>query len=297
MKFFITGGTGFVGRNIIQTLIGNGNEVIATGRSSLHPIRVTDNFTYLSCDTSHKGSWQKSIEQCDVVINLAGESIIGRWSAKTREKIYNSRIKTTSNIVSVMDSGQALISASASGIYGDRGDDVLDEKAKSGTGFLADVCVDWEGEAFSAKDGVRVAVFRLGVVLGRGGGVIDKMKTPFKLGIGGRLGSGKQWFPWIHIDDVINALIFLSNEDMCSGIFNFSAPEQVTNEFFTKEFAKSLNVRAIIPVSSMGIKLLLGESASVLLSSQKMIPSRLIEMKYSFKYPVLSESLAVVADN
>ena len=294
MKIFITGGTGFVGTNLAIYLLNKGHSVIATGTSSAHKSIRHENFRYISADSTKKGPWQDSIKDVDALINLAGRTIFSRWSEENKKQIYSSRILTTRNLVEAIpdDKRIVLCSTSAVGYYGNRGEEILKEDASPGKDFLATVSIDWEKEAFLAEEkGVRVAVMRFGVVLGKNGGALAKMIPAFKSFAGGPLGSGDQWFPWIHLDDLVSAIKFiLENEDI-SGPVNFCAPNLVRNRDFAKAFGKVIGRPSFMRAPSFMIRALMGEMGTVVMSSQRVIPDKLLRNGFEFEYPDIHKAL------
>ena len=233
------------------------------------------------------------------VINLAGEPIDQRWNERNRRLFRESRVGVTHQIVQTIaklpanERPKVLINASAVGIYGDRGDEILSETAHCGQGYLADLCSDWEDAAIEAESlGVRVVRLRTGVVLGKGGPAFEKLHTLFKLGIGGRLGSGQQWMPWIHVDDLraaINHCLFSTN---LAGPANGTAPHPERNLAFTRKLASALDRPAILPAPAFALKLILGDFSSALLGSQRAIPSALEADGFQFRFPDLETALA-----
>lgn len=294
MKIFITGGSGFIGTGLSAYFLTNGHAVVAVGGRDASKTLSHSNFKYISADTTKKGPWQEELKDIDAVINLAGRSIFKRWDEKYKKSIYESRILTTRNIVEALPSGReiTLCSTSAAGYYGDRGEDILTESEPSGSDFLAKVCRDWEEEAFKAKNkGVRVAAMRFGVVLGRDGGALEKMIPPIRFFVGGPIGNGRQWFPWIHIEDLISAIIFvLENKDV-NGSLNFTAPESTRNIELVKTIAGILHRPAFMPAPSFMIRLILGEFGSSILASQRVIPDKLLKYGFKFKYPDIRGAL------
>lgn len=294
MKVFITGGTGFIGTALATDLLENGHQVIAVATSLRHREIDHENFQYISADTTETGDWQEEIPACDAVVNLAGRSIFTRWTESYKKKIYNSRIQTTRNVVAAIpeQSDIVLCSASAVGYYGSCGDHVLKEDAEPGEGFLAEVGVDWEKEARKAEEKqIRTVVFRLGVVLDKGGGAMEKMIPAFKMFLGGPLGDGKQWFPWIHLQDVVGALKFLIENAGQEGVYNFSAPHPVRNKEMADTLGKLLRVPTVIRVPGFMLRLAMGEFGEVLLESQRAVPDRLTQNGYPFQYPELELAL------
>jgi uncharacterized protein (TIGR01777 family) len=235
----------------------------------------------------------------DAVVNLAGKSIFRRWSKSYKKEIYGSRILTTRNVVDALptDRSVTLCSASGAGYYGNRGDDLLNEDEKAGDDFLASVSVDWEAEAFKGTDkGVRVAVMRFGVVLGKGGGALAKMIPAFKAFVGGPIGSGTQWFPWMHLTDLMAAMLFIFEHPQVSGPLNFCAPNPVRNRGLAKTLGEVLGRPAIMPAPAFMIRMVLGEFGNVLLDSQHTIPDKLLTYGFEFQYPDIKSAIrAVVA--
>jgi uncharacterized protein (TIGR01777 family) len=294
MKIFISGGTGFVGTNLTQYLLHKGHSVFATGTSSTPKNVSHENFRYISADTTEKGPWQDSVKDVDVLINLAGRTIFNRWSERYKKQIYNSRILTTRNLVEAFPDAKDVVfcSTSAVGYYGDRAEEILDEEAMPGNGFLAKVSIDWEREAFLAeKRGARVAAMRFGVVLGKNGGALAKMVPAFKSFAGGPIGSGDQWFPWIHLDDLISAVMFiLENKDL-KGPVNFCAPNPVRNRDFAKTLGKILGKPSFMKVPSFMVRTLMGEMGTTVMASQRVVPDKLLKNGFEFEYPDIEKAL------
>lgn len=294
MKIFITGGSGFIGTGLSSYFLANDHAVIAVGGRVAGKTLSHPNFKYISADTTKKGPWQDELKDIDAVINLAGRSIFKRWDEKYKKSIYESRILTTRNLVEALPSGRdiTLCSTSAAGYYGDRGEDILTESEPSGLDFLAKVCMDWEEEAFKAKNkGIRVAAMRFGVVLGRDGGALEKMIPPIRFFVGGPIGNGRQWLPWIHIEDLISAIIFVLENKEVNGPLNFTAPESTRNIELVKTIAGILHRPAFIPAPSFMIRLILGEFGSSILASQRVIPDKLLKYGFKFKYPDIRSAL------
>jgi uncharacterized protein (TIGR01777 family) len=294
MKIFISGGTGFVGTFLARFLLNEGHSVTATGTSSNHNSIHHDNFLFISADTTKKGAWQNSLQDVDAVINLAGRTIFNRWSERYKKEIYSSRILTTQNLVEAIpdEKNVLLCSTSAVGYYGDRGEDVLKEDAVSGHDFLAAVSIDWEKEALLAeKKGARVAIMRFGVVLGKNGGALEKMVPAFKSFAGGPIGSGKQWFPWIHMDDLVSAIMFIIENQNIKGPVNLCAPNPVRNRDFAKALGKVLGKPSFMRTPSFMIRTLMGEMGKVVMSSQRVIPDKLLKNGFEFRYPDIDQAL------
>lgn len=294
MKIFITGGSGFVGTNLSFYLLEKGHSIIAVGTSLSHKVISHENFRYISADTTKKGAWQDALKDVDAVINLAGKNIFKLWSDNYKKQIYKSRILTTRNLVEAMPDKKdtILCSTSAAGYYGDRADEVLKEDSLPGYNFLAKVCIDWEKEAFQAQaKGIRVAAMRFGVVLGKNGGALAKMVPAFKFFAGGPLGSGLQWFPWIHMDDLIAAIIFILENPDVKGPLNFCSPNPVRNRDFAKTLGKVLSRPSFMRAPSFMIRLIMGEMGKSLMSSQRAIPDKLLKHGFTFQYPDINNTL------
>jgi hypothetical protein len=294
MKIFVSGGTGFVGTSLARYFLDMGHTVIATGTSSAHTSISHENFRFISADTTEKGPWQDLLKDVDALINLAGRTIFNRWSERYKKQIYNSRVLTTRNLVEAMpdDKEVVLCSTSAVGYYGDRAEEILTEEALPGNDFLAKVSIDWEKEAFLAeKKGARVAVMRFGVVLGKNGGALAKMIPAFKSFAGGPIGSGKQWFPWIHLEDLISAVTFIIKNQDIKGPVNFCAPNPVRNRDFAKALGRILGRPSFMRAPSFMIRTLMGEMGSIVMSSQRVVPDKLLKHGFEFQYPDVEKAL------
>jgi hypothetical protein len=295
MKIFITGGLGFVGRHLSTALLEDGHQVTGVGRSS-NPAGMIEHpsFTYLVADTTQPGKWQAGVADHDIVINLTGKSIFTYWTQKAKKQIYDSRILTTRHLAeSLAGAGDTLFfSTSAIGYYGDRGEDVLTEDEPQGDDFLAGVCRDWEREALKAQtDKVRVVLTRFGIVLDRGGGAMASMIPAFKFFLGGRLGSGRQWFPWIHLDDVISAYQFVIAHPEITGPVNWCAPQPVRNQELTEILARKVNRPVMLPTPTFVIKTVLGEFGEALICSQRGCPAVLQDAGFHFQYGDIDSAL------
>jgi uncharacterized protein len=294
MKIFVSGGTGFVGTTLVRYLLDAGHSVIATGTSSTHESVDHENFVFISVDTTEKGSWQDLVKNVDALINLAGRTIFNRWSKRYKREIHDSRILTTRNLVEAIpdDKDVVLCSTSAVGYYGDRGEEILKENAAPGNDFLATVSMDWEKEALLAeRKGARVAIMRFGVVLGENGGALLKMIPAFKSFAGGPVGSGDQWFPWIHMDDLISAMMFIIEHQEITGPVNFCAPNPVRNRDFAKALGEVLGRPSFMRTPSFMIRTLMGEMGTALLASQRTVPDKLLKNGFEFRYPDVGKAL------
>jgi len=294
MKVFITGGTGFVGRCLSHLLLNKGHQVIATGTRPAPAGIRSEKFHYIRADTTQKGDWQASLKNMDAVVNLAGRSVFSFWTKRYKKLIYDSRILTTRNLVESLPENKDIIfcSTSATGYYGNRGDDILTEDDPGGNDFLAEVCRDWEAEAFRAeKKGIRVVAMRLGVVLGKDGGAMRKMVPAFRFFMGGPLGDGMQWFPWIHLDDLSDAILFILENPDVRGPVHLISPDSVRNRDFARILGQVLKRPAFMPSPAFMVRLLLGEFGASVLSSQRAVPDKLSGCGFCFRYPDLEKAL------
>ncbi len=296
MKIFITGGTGFVGKHLTGLLLEQGHHLTIMARGA-KPVKNGDNrIEFLSGDGMIPGKWQERVPEHDALINLAGVSVFQRWDDTYKRLLRESRILTTRNLVDAIPedrgSGISLLSCSGAGIYGFRGDELLTETSKLGDDFLSHLAQDWEAEAIKAESkSVRVARMRFGIVFGRNGGALTQMMLPFKFFVGGPVGNGDQWIPWIHIDDLCNGIVFLLDHPECNGPFNFAAPHPVRNKELAKAIGKVMNRPSFFPVPGFMLKLVLGEFGSVILEGQNAVPKALMDAGYVFRYPKIQEAL------
>lgn len=291
----ITGGTGFIGRNLIPLLQKDNYKIIVISRT---PSKYEDDFFFKHVELVKDFS---QVQHADIVINLAGANLSAkRWSSQYKQEIVNSRLDITNNLIDWISHQQTkphtLISGSAIGYYGARGNETLDEKSTSGSAseFQVRLCSQWEDAAYRAEGlGVRVCCIRTGVVLGDEG-ALPQMSLPFKFGIGGKLGSGNQYFSWIHINDHVRAVMHLINNKDLQGSFNLTAPNPVTNEALTKTLGKVLNRPTFMTVPGFALKLTVGEMAKILLTGQRVIPKKLEESGFEFEYPELEQALTQI---
>lgn len=301
MKILVTGATGLIGRGLCRSLTDDGHAVFAASRSPGKPPGLAAVEVH-QWDPQAGPLSPAALDGVDAVVNLAGEPIDARrWSDQQKKLIRDSRVVTTRNLVaglrSVDRKPAVLVSSSAVGLYGDRGDEQLEETSSAGRGFMSEVCEEWEREAGRAVElGIRVVQVRTGVVLSAEGGALKKMLTPFKLGVGGPLGNGKQWFPWIHIDDIVGIFRHAILTATLSGPVNGVAPNPVTNAEFTRELGRALHRPAFLPVPQMALKVLMGEMSEVLFGSQRVAPKAALDSGYAFHHPLLAEALADLLD-
>jgi uncharacterized protein (TIGR01777 family) len=296
-KIFITGGLGFVGKKLAGLLAARGNSVCVVDRNPDKKLPLPENVTVIGADASKPGEWQDVLVAHDTVINLAGSSIFTRWNSRKKQGLYDSRILVTRNIVSALKKRKGkktdFFSTSASGYYGFHGDEELTESDIPGIDFLARLCRDWEMEASLAQNhGARVVITRFGVVLGHGGGSMDTLKKIFRLRLGNRLGAGRQWFSWIHENDLASIFEFLLMKEKIQGPVNCTAPLPVTNRELTLALNRAMGTFPLVPpVPGFMLKILLGEFGDFILKGQKVVPKRLLEEGFTFSYPDLPSAL------
>lgn len=296
MKIVISGGTGFIGSHLKSQLLKEGHLVTVITRSpERHEHETARNQQFVSWDHD---ALVNAVDGSDVVINLAGESIFGqRWTDEVKQKIRSSRIETTEALVKAAVScekkPQLMISVSGVDYYGDGGDRVLDEETPPGDYFLSEVCVEWEQAARQVTEaGVRLAIPRLGIVLERGGGALQQMLLPFKLFVGGPIGSGGQYFPWIHMDDLCRGLLWPTANPDFEGAYNLCAPEPATMDDFARTLGEVMHRPSFFRVPGFALKLVLGEAAKPVLYSHRTVPKKLRKSGFEFLYKDLREALA-----
>ncbi len=296
MKIFITGANGLVGTSLGRFLLSEGHEVTGLVRSEAKGRLLPAGETYVLGEGTRAGAWQDAVAGRDVLINLAGVPIFKRWTAAYKQLLRDTRIITTRNLVDAIPtetgSSVTLLSTSAVGYYGFTGDEELDEAAPPGNDFLALLARDWEAEAVRAREkGVRVVLSRFGIVLGKDGGALPQMILPFRLFVGGPLGSGRQWFSWIHIQDLCRAAGFVIANSEIKGPINFTAPVPARNKDLAKAVGKVLRRPSIMPAPSFMIRLLMGEFGAVVLKGQRVVPHALQTQGFEFKFPDIEAAL------
>ncbi len=296
MHVFLTGGTGYIGRNLIDALLQRGDRCTVISRSGKDRWQ-REEVQVIQQDPKLQGPWQRVLNGCDVVVNLAGERIVEpphRWTASRKTRIRASRIATTNRLVDAILEAESpprlLLSGSAIGYYGPRGDEAVDEFAGPGNDFLARLAVEWEEAAKVAESKTRVALLRTGLVLGRGSPFLASLVPLFKLGLGGPWGDGKQWLSWIHIEDLVGLVLFIMDRGL-GGPFNLTAPNPVRVEEFARALGGILGRPAVLRVPSLFLRIALGEAADALLNLQRVLPARALEAGYQFKYAQLEQAL------
>ena len=296
MKTLVTGGTGFVGRKLLSKLEQPG---IVTRNASRARSKLADDAGQI-IEWDPMSGPKKFDASYSAVVNLMGESIAeGRWTEEKKRRIRDSRVVGTRNLVDSLLKAEklpeVLVSASAVGFYGDPGEDVVTEQHASGEGFLPDVCKEWETEAVRLTNhGVRVVLIRIGIVLGKEGGALEKMLPLFRWGLGGKLGDGKQWMPWIHVDDLVKLILWSMNTPSVSGPINAVAPHPVRNADFTQALAGAVSRPAFLPAPKFGLKLALGEFAESLFFSQHIVPEKALTHGFEFQFAELGIALTEI---
>jgi uncharacterized protein (TIGR01777 family) len=300
MNIVIAGGSGFLGSALTAALTGEGHDVIVLTRQTSLPTRAVSNVRHVSWDPNgHAGAWAAHITTADAVVNLAGESIAAkRWSPAQKQKLRDSRLMATNSLSAAIRQAARkpiFVSGSAVGYYGDRGEETLTEASTPGHDFLAQLAKDWEQAAATVADVTRVVLIRTGIVLDRRAGALPKMLPPFRMFVGGPLGSGRQYMPWIHKDDWVRLVTWTIRTDAAHGPINATAPLPVTNREFSKALGRALGRPSLLPAPAPALRLALGEMAdALLLSGQRALPVRATDLGFSFRYGNVDEALAAV---
>jgi hypothetical protein len=299
MKVAITGATGFVGSRLVERLQAQGHQPLILTRNRASADRAFPTLEIVAYTPTESGSWQQAIAGCDAVVHLAGEPIAEtRWTPERKQEILKSRQLSTQKIVEAIAQANpkptVLVNASAIGYYGTSETATFDETSPAGNDFLAEVCQAWEAEAQKVKDaGVRLVILRLGIVLGDGG-ALAKMTPPFKVFAGGPIGTGRQWFSWIHRDDLVNLILeALSRKDI-EGVFNATAPNPVRMTELCQTIGETLNRPSWLPVPSFALEAYLGEGAKVVLEGQQVLPKRTTNYGFKYRYPTVKQALAEI---
>jgi uncharacterized protein (TIGR01777 family) len=297
MKILITGATGFIGRQVVLYLRDRGHEIVVLTRDSeTAPVRLPIACPVFSWQGADQPPPSEAFADVDAVVHLAGENIINRWTASRKKEIIKSRAESTRQLVKTMQElarkPKVFVCASAIGYYGDRGDESLDEAAEPGEGFLSDLCRQWEEAARQAEEsGIRVVSLRIGVVLGHDGGALQPMLPPFRMGFGGKVGSGRQWMSWIHVRDLAGLIHHALETDSVKGPVNAVSPHPVSNVVFTQTLAMVLNRPHLFAVPGFVLKIIMGEASEVVLTSQRVKARKAIESGYEFVFPELQAAL------
>jgi hypothetical protein len=299
MRVLITGATGTIGLALADALTGRGDQVVAFSRDPERGQRVLGEGVEVHAWTEPESAPPpgEALSGADAVVNLLGEPVAQRWSDSAKERIRESRVRGTrmlaAGLTALPEGGRprALISQSATGYYGPRGDAPLDENASPGDDFLAELTVAWEREAMSLNASMRVVCTRAGVVLSPGGGALAKMLPFFKLGIGGPVAGGQQYVPWIHLDDVVGGLLHCLDHDEAAGPVNLTAPNPVTNAELSRALGHALGRPAVLPVPGVAIRLLYGEMAEMVTTGQRAIPAKLSALGYTFRHSAIEPAL------
>lgn len=297
MKAFVTGATGFVGTQLCKKLLHEGIEVNALIRRGESGNTLPDGVTPVIGNPMEDGSWYEAVADCDIAINLAGSPIFTRWNKQSKKLIRESRVFTTRSLANALirhrgGKKTVLISASATGYYGKTGQELVDENTPAGDDFLANTAQEWEASAMVARGVARVAITRFGVVLGKNGGALKAMLPAFKLNLGSPLGGGRQWFPWIHIEDLLEIFIFIIRNDKIEGPVNCTSPTVVNNDDFSHALAAALDKFYFLPsVPEFVLKLALGEVSTVVLQGQRTVPQKLLSNGFRFKYTGIDSAL------
>jgi uncharacterized protein len=303
MRVFITGGTGLIGTRLIQRLRQRQDQVVLlTRRPGQARERFGSDCAIVEGDPMQPGTWMDAAADCDAAINLAGESLFSRrWNDDFKALLRDSRVRSTEHVVKALAKNprtasggpKVLVNASAIGYYGPRGDEEIGEDGAPGDDTLAHLCVAWEQAARQAEaSGMRVAMVRVGVVLDKSGGALAKMLTPFKLGAGGPIGSGKQWMSWIHNDDMVGILLLALDHADARGPINGTAPNPVPNKEFGKALGRALHRPSFMPTPAFALRLMMGEVADVVTTGQRVLPRRAQALGYAFQYPQIDAALA-----
>jgi uncharacterized protein (TIGR01777 family) len=303
MKVAITGATGFVGSRLIEKLRDREHQILVFTRNSTKAKKVFPNSAFPNLETieynpKESGDWQQAISGCDAVINLAGEPISERWTPQHKIEIMESRQLGTRKIVEAIKQAESkpevLINSSAIGYYGTSETATFDESSASGNDFLAQVCQQWEAEAEKVKEaGVRLVIIRTGIVLGDGG-ALAKMIGPFKMFAGGPIGSGRQWFSWIHYDDLVNLIIEALKREDLEGVYNGTAPNPVKMAQFCQTLGEVMHRPSWLPVPEFALELLLGDGAKVVLEGQQVLPKKTQSAGFQYQYPTLKSALTEI---
>jgi uncharacterized protein (TIGR01777 family) len=294
MNVFVTGATGLIGRAVVRALVARGDTVTALSRSAGAAARLPEGVTLAVGDPARPGAWQDLLAASDACLHLAGDPVVeGRWTAEKKRRIRDSRVLSTGLVASTVAQGgpRVLVSGSAVGFYGDRGDEVLDEDALAGRGFLPDVCREWEEAASPARARARVVLLRTGIVLSPEGGALPPLVLPFRLFAGGPLGSGRHWQPCVHLADHVGLTLLALDDARVEGPLNAVGPEPVTNRDLARAIGRTLHRPSFVSAPELALRAALGEAAVVVLASQRVVPRKALELGFRFGYPTVESAL------
>ena len=290
MRVIITGGTGLIGRALCDSLAADGHEIIVLSRNPERPVSLPSGVQLVKWDAQSAAGWGQLADGAGAIVNLAGESLAtGRWTEERKQRIYTSRLNAGKAVIEAISAAtvkpKVLVQASGIDYYGSRGDEILTEESSPGSNFLAEVCFDWEASTAAAERmGVRRPVIRTGLVLSKQGGAWPKIVLPFRLFAGGPMGSGRQYWPWIHLEDEVRAIRFLIDHPDATGPFNLTAPTPLTNREFAEALGRVMGRPSFFPAPAPALNLALGEMSMLLLDSRRAVPKRLEEMGFTFTY-------------
>jgi uncharacterized protein (TIGR01777 family) len=299
MRVLLTGATGLIGLAVADALRGRGDQVVALSRDQQRGQQVLGEAVEVHAwpHPNDEPPPEAALRGADAVIHLLGEPVAQRWTEESKRRIRESRVNATRSLVAGLrslaetDRPRVLVSQSATGYYGPRGDEIVDEHASAGSDFLAELVVAWEREALAASSLMRVALTRTGVVISPSGGALAKMLPFFRLGIGGPVAGGHQFVPWVHLDDVVGVLLLCVDDERAAGPLNLTAPNPVDNAEFSRALGRALKRPAVLPVPGFAIRLLYGEMAQIVTTGQRAVPGRLQELGYAFRQPQIGPAL------
>jgi uncharacterized protein len=294
VRAFVTGATGLIGRAVCAALAGRGDAVTALSRGKDAAARLPAGVQIVAGDPSIPGAWQDALAGCDACVHLAGEPVAeGRWTAEKKRRIRESRVRSTANVAAAIGAGgpSVLVSGSAVGFYGSRGDEVLDESAAPGDDFLAEVSRAWEEAARAAERRARVVRLRTGIVLAREGGALPKLVQPFRLFAGGPLGDGAFWQPWIHLADEVGLVLLALDDARARGPMNATAPAPVRNRDLARAIGRALHRPSALRTPALAVRLAIGEAAGVVLASQRAVPRAALALGHRFRFPEIDGAL------
>jgi uncharacterized protein (TIGR01777 family) len=297
MHILVTGGTGIIGRRLVEHLIQHGHTLTVVSRQAQKPPALPAEITFARWDGRTAAGWGHLVEQVEAIVNLAGAGIAdARWTDERKQILWESRVNAGKAVVEAIGAAnnkpQVLVNASAVGYYGPKQEEPVTEESDPGKDFLAGLCIAWEAATGPVEGmGVRRVIIRSGVVLDNRGGALPKMLLPFRLFAGGPIGSGRQWVPWIHYDDEVNAIRFLIENEAANGPFNLTAPNPLRNRDFARAIGKAMKRPAFFPTPAVGLKLVFGEMSAALLEGQQAVPKRLQELGYEFKFSTAEAAL------